>query len=142
MNCPDCPSCYKYLLEISTRPPLLRPQPVPNSWPIRRYYWEELTNESTIPYVQACLVCNQQWGCLSMYRIPNKIISFAGNIPEKKRITTCPRIIERYIKYIRSQDLQRSTFYYLPLGKWALIFYLFDWTIRIGFWFIFCTNKA
>ena len=100
MNCPDCPICYKHLLEISTRPPLLRPQPVPNFWPIRRYYWEELTNESMIPCVQACLVCNQQWGCLSMYRIPNKIISFAGNIPEKKRITACPRIIERYMKHV------------------------------------------
>ncbi len=28
MNCPDCPICYKHLLEISTRPPLLRPHHV------------------------------------------------------------------------------------------------------------------
>ena len=35
MNCPDCPICYKHLLEISTRPPLLRPQLGPDSWPIR-----------------------------------------------------------------------------------------------------------
>ena len=36
MNCPDCPICYKHLLEISTRPSLLRPLLCKNPWPIKR----------------------------------------------------------------------------------------------------------